>query len=320
MNGSNLVSAAGIVTEIERYSIHDGPGVRTVVFLKGCQLHCSWCCNPETINPVIEMGYFEHLCTHCHNCIQDCPFGAISILQDSQLITKRSICYENCYGRVDEFPCTIHCYAEARKSIGEQKTVAEILEVVEKDRNYYLRTGGGVTLTGGEISMQPQFASALIQAIKQNWIDVAIETNGFGDFAFYEQISPFLSFAFFDIKTLDPLKHISFTGGSVEKIKSFARRFSALSKKNEIEVVVRVPLVPGFNDDSDQLTQIAKFVAEELPDINKIELLPFHKLGLNKYRSIGKEYDFENFQTIDLEKVEKFSHVFANFGIQTVSF
>lgn len=315
-----LTDKTGIVTEIERYSIHDGPGVRTVIFLKGCQLNCLWCCNPETIKPYIEMSWFKHLCIHCNNCVEDCPYDAISISDDGQPIANRNICKKNCFGKVDIFPCTARCYTGARTAFGARMSVSQVVLEVEKDRNLYKRTGGGVTLTGGEVSMQPDFAIALSKVLHQKWIDLAIETNGFGDIDFYHNIAKYLSFAFFDIKILDPRLHKKYTGGSVDVIINFAKEFSKIAELNEIDVVVRIPIIPGFNDDIQKVTQIARFVKEELNGINKIELLPFHKLGQDKYESIGRVYAYQGFDSFNTSMLQKYAEEIKRIGINVVSF
>ena len=315
-----LTERSGIVTEIERYSIHDGPGVRTVVFLKGCQLNCLWCCNPETINSYIEMAWFKHLCMHCFNCIEDCPYGAISKDENGQLITDRSICKKYCFGKVESFPCTNRCYTGARKAIGTRMTVDQVVMEVEKDRNLYKRTGGGVTLSGGEVSLQPDFAIALSKIFRQRWIDLAIETNGFGDRNFYHSIAPYLSFVFFDIKTLDPYLHKKFTGGSVDVVINFSKDFSKIALLNNIDVVVRIPIIPGFNDGVQHITQIARFVKEELNGINKIELLPFHKLGQNKYESLDRVYKYQRLDSFNTVTSEEYKDEIKKYGIEIVSF
>lgn len=315
-----LTDKAGIITEIERYSIHDGPGVRTVVFLKGCQLNCLWCCNPETLKPFIELAWFEHLCMHCKNCIEDCPYGSIKEGDDGQLITNRSICRKYCFGKVDIFPCTTRCYSEARKAIGTLMSVNQVVVEVEKDRNLFKRTGGGVTLSGGEVSMQPDFAIALSKVLSERWINVAIETNGFGDIDFYRNIARYLSFAFFDIKTLDPYLHKKFTGGSVDTVIEFSKEFSKIAERNEIDVIARIPIIPGFNNDIQHISQIARFVKEELNGINKIEILPFHKLGQNKYESIGRVYKYQEFNSFKTSMFEEYKEEINKFGIDVISF
>lgn len=311
---------SGIITEIERYSIHDGPGVRSVVFLKGCQLRCKWCCNPETFVPEIEMGYFKDLCINCGRCIKDCPYEAIKFDSELVLFTDRNICRKYCIGILDKFPCTEHCYTSARKEIGVRKTVNEIVKEVERDRKYYQQTGGGVTITGGEISFQSNFALTLINLLHNKWIDVGIETNGMGLPDFYERIFKFISFAFLDIKILKENDHLKWTNSSNRKILNTAILFSDLSKKYNVRIIVRVPIIPTVNDKGEIIESILEFLYKNAPNLREIEFLPYHKLGRSKYKSIGLEYELDGINPMDEEIMDDFETLSKEKGFIPVRF
>ena len=310
----------GIVTEIERYSIHDGPGVRSVVFLKGCQLRCKWCCNPETFLPYVEMGYFKDLCINCGRCIEDCPYGAIKFDNEMSLTTDRNVCLQQCYMKVDKFPCTEHCYTGARKEIGKRMTVNEIIFEVEKDRKYYQRTGGGVTITGGEISLNPHFVIALIMKLHSKWINTAIETNGMGKSDLYEELFKYLSVVFLDIKLMNEEQHKKWTKASNMTILNNARLFSELSKRNNVRVIIRVPIIPGVNDTKEEINSLLNFLSVNAQNLKEIEFLPYHKLGRGKYKSIGLDYELDGIDLLDEGKISEFEYLAKSYKFIPVNF
>jgi len=314
------MSVSGIVTEIERYSIHDGPGIRTVVFLKGCPIRCRWCCNPETFTPHVEMGYFKDKCIPGCRCTQDCPYGAISGDPANGMITNWVICQQKCYGKTETFPCTQHCYTQARKNIGTRMTVEEVLEEVEKDHQLYDRSEGGVTLTGGEVAYQPEFTLSLLSEFKMRWIDTAIETNGFGKPGFYQRIAPYLDFVFLDIKSASTHKNREWTGSSNQVVFKNAVILSELSQEFGFELVIRTPIVPGFNDCVEDIEEIASFVSTNLPCVSGMELLPYHKLGRGKYKSIGVEYQLPSMEPPSKEIMSELESVIVRKNIQVINY
>lgn len=311
---------SGIITEIERYSIHDGPGIRTVVFLKGCPIQCKWCCNPETHASYIEMGYFKDQCFNSGRCIKACPYGAITLNQEIGITIDRAICQRYCYKNIEDFPCSQVCYSGARRNIGIRMTVQEILKEVEKDRQLYERSNGGVTLSGGEVSSQPQFASTLLKTLSNRWIHTAIETCGVGRYSFYDQIAPNLNFAFFDIKSMFNEKHEEWTKASNTQILRNAITLYELSMKYGFSMVIRTPVIPGFNDTDDDIKEIAKFIANNLSGIEGIELLPYHKLGRGKYQSIGKEYELKHLEPPSQERMKYLEGLVKDIGVKILHF
>ncbi len=314
------MQANGYVTEIERYSIHDGPGIRSVVFLKGCQLRCAWCCNPETMEQSPEMSFIQEKCIHCLKCVEDCPHGAITVDAGGSLDTNRYVCTEQCYGTTDNFECARRCFSGARKTIGQRMTVEQVVAEVEKDHQLYERTGGGVTLSGGEVSCQPEFTLALLKGMKENWIDTAVETNGNGQNGFLERISPYVDFFFLDIKCLDNEKHLRWTGGSNKLILNTAIKLSEGARLGHFSLVIRTPVIPGLNDTPEDLKEIGMFIRDALRSVPKWELLPFHRLGRGKYTSLGREYPMDNVEPVSPQKIKELETTVRDLGVLMVRY
>lgn len=224
----------GRIFDIQRYSIHDGKGIRTIVFLKGCVLRCRWCCNPESQEYDIQTMM-----------VQGKP-----------------------------------------KVIGRDVTVAEVMKTVEKDRQYYWRTGGGLTLSGGESLCQPEFATALLQAAQESGISTAMESMGCAKWETIEKLLPYLDQYLLDIKHMNPRKHKEFTGRSNELMIENAMK---IAKSGMTELSIRVPVIPGFNDTEEEIRQIAAYTAT-LPNVKRMHLLPYHRLGQDKYTGLNREY------------------------------
>ena len=224
----------GRIFDIQRFSIHDGPGIRTIVFLKGGVLRCRWCCNPESQSHDIQ---------------------------------------------------TMIVHGKP-KTIGEDTTVEKVMEIVEKDRNYYRRSGGGLTLSGGESLVQPEFARDLLRAAKESGINTAMESTACAKYEVIETILPYLDTYLMDIKHVNPAKHKEFTGMPNELILENARK---IAESGMTELVIRVPVIPGFNDRKDEIEAIARFAAS-LKGVKKMHLLPYHRLGQDKYEGLGREY------------------------------
>lgn len=230
----DYLKTKGRIFDIQRFSIHDGPGIRTIVFLKGCVLRCRWCCNPESQSHEIE---------------------------------------------------TMIVHGKP-KTMGEDTTVEKVMEIVEKDRTYYRRSGGGLTLSGGESLVQPAFARDLLRAAKESGINTAMESTACAKYEVIETILPYLDTYLMDIKHMNSVKHKEFTGMPNELILENAKKIAA---SGMTELVIRVPVIPGFNDRQDEIEAIARF-AGSLPGVKKMHLLPYHRLGQDKYEGLGREY------------------------------
>ncbi len=246
----------GRIFDIQRYSIHDGVGIRTIVFLKGCALRCRWCCNPESQSREIE----------------------------TMIINNK------------------------KKIMGRDVTVQEIMETVRRDMPYYTRSDGGLTLSGGECLLQPEFAKALLQAAKDMGVNTAIESTGFAKYETIEQILPFLDTYLMDIKHLDSTKHKEYTGVDNKLILENAQK---IAKSRQTELIIRVPVIPGFNDSEKEIRDIALF-ADSLSGVRKIHLLPYHSFGRGKYEGLNRDYGMGNVSHIDNDTMMKLKEAVEN--------
>lgn len=314
-----LGKISGIITEIERYGIHDGPGIRTVVFLKGCPLRCSWCCNPETQVKYIETAYFDDRCIGCGRCSKDCPYSAITI-QGEGMFTDYTVCREHCYGEKEQFPCTRHCYTGARKTIGEPMTVQQLYEKLSRDISFYENTGGGITVSGGEPILQPEYLYAVLRYCKENWVDTALETCGIGNIEDYECIAPYLDTLFVDVKSMDTGRHKRWTGCGNTGILTSVQHLSRMASEFDFEMYVRVPVIPGFNDTAEDILEIGRFVRDKCPGARGVELLPYHKLGRGKYKSLGREYMIHSLEPPKEEKMDELRAVLLGLGLKLYKF
>ncbi len=314
-----LPEKEGILVKIQRFTIHDGPGIRTLVSLKGCFLKCSWCFNPETQKKYPEMMYLKQDCINCGECIKKCPYNAIYI-SGKRLITDREICDNKCYGRVDIFPCTIDCFSRARKVCGEIRKIEDIVNIVCKDQLLYKRTGGGVTISGGEPTFQSQFCILLAKSFKKHWIHTAIETCGAGDISVYRELLPWLDFIFLDIKHINSGRHKTLTGIGNQQILSNAIEIAKKANKERIPLVVRIPIIPGKTDSKNNVGEIASFVSKEMPKIKGIELMPYHKLGIVKYKSLGLEYELKDTKLPAEQEVAELEELIKTYGVAIIKY
>lgn len=249
----------GRIFDIQRYSIHDGPGIRTIVFLKGCVLRCRWCCNPES----------------------------------------------------QEYKIQTMTVAGKEKLIGRDVTVDEVMREIVKDNQYYRRSGGGVTLSGGETLCQPEFAAALLQACKDNGLHTAIESTACAPFETIEKILPYLDLYLMDIKHIDSAKHKEFTGKSNELILENAVKLGKAAK----ELIIRVPVIPTFNNTEKEIRAIADF-ASKIPNVRELHLLPYHRLGQDKYEGLGREYTLKNIEPMTDEYMQTLLKAADGFGLR----
>ncbi|MDD5093493.1 MAG: glycyl-radical enzyme activating protein [Dehalococcoidia bacterium] len=264
-----------LVFDIKRHSLDDGPGIRTVIFFKGCPLRCSWCHNPESIDPGPEIGFYPSACIRCGDCAAACPNGAAHLdlpgRIDRAACKRCGTCVEACPGR-------------GLRQIGRFYEIDELVEIVLRDEAYYETSGGGVTLSGGEPTLFIDYTSLLLQQLKQNGIQTAIETCGFFDFdEFNKKILGWLDLILFDIKLADPELHRKYTGKENEVIFSNLAR---LVRERPSGVIPRVPLIPGITAQAKNLEQIAAMFKEI--GVRRCWLLPYNPLGLSKGERIGK--------------------------------
>jgi pyruvate formate lyase activating enzyme len=266
----------GIVSDIQRFSVHDGPGIRTTVFLKGCQMRCRWCHNPEALRPGPELELFLDKCIGCGACLKVCPRAAHA-METGRRVFRRELC--TACGT-----CARSCYAEALVLVGREMTAAEALAEVVQDREFYANSGGGVTLSGGEPLYQPDFAREILRLAKQAGIHTAIETNLAWPWERIEPILDVTDLVMADIKMMDPAAHQEWTGVSNEMVPDNVQRLGRSGKP----LLVRTPIVPGVNDTIAEIGRIARFIAG-LANLVCYELLPFNPLAAGKYKSLGME-------------------------------
>lgn len=266
----------GTIFNIQKMSIHDGPGIRTTVFFKGCPLKCLWCSNPESQKLEKEVACFHARCVSCGYCAQVCPKGLIGA-QPPFAIINREEC-DLCG------ICVKECCTNAKKIVGEEYTVDELLKEIVKDKSFYDSSGGGVTFSGGEPLMQPLFLKGMLKACKEAGIHTAIETTGMADREVLLEVASLLNLIYFDVKHMDDAVHKDITGVSNEKILA---NLTALAEIHD-NIVVRIPVIPGINDSKENLRKTADYAAAL--SISLIELLPYHNLGEVKYGQLGREY------------------------------
>lgn len=291
----------GVIFDIQHYSIHDGPGIRTTVFLKGCPLRCLWCSNPESQRDRPEIMFDAFRCTRCGRCVEVCPHN-VSVKQENEIRISRELC-QGCAA------CVAECPSEARQLVGRTWGVEEVLQEVVKDRLFYENSGGGVTLSGGEPMSQPDFTSALLKMCKEKGIHTVLDTSGYVQMDLLDRVLEYVDMILFDLKQMDPHKHKEYTGVSNELILENARKIAS----QKIPMVIRIPLIPGYNDTDKNSESCARFVKGL--GINTIELLPFHRLCVSKYTKLQKEWKLDEVVSPSQERLEKIQGIFTVQGL-----
>lgn len=293
-----------IVCEIQRYAIHDGPGIRTLVFLKGCPLKCLWCSNPETQKKENELYYSIEKCLLCGNCVKVCSKNALTKTEKGIKI-NRELC-DGCG------LCTNACPASALELVGEIISVERVFEEIIKDEMFYKQSGGGITISGGEVLANSAFALELLKICKDNYVNTAIETSGYGSFENLKQLSRYTDIILYDIKHTDNGMHQRFTGVSNRLILENIKKLSAIHNN----IIIRVPLIPNINDDEENIKNTAKLALE--CSIKEIHLLPYHSLGVDKYRRLQREYELKDLKKQDKAYIEKLKQLVEEFGIKCI--
>jgi len=270
----------GQVFDVQRYSIHDGPGIRTTVFLKGCPLTCLWCQNPESQLRRSQLFFLADRCQGCGVCVSVCPNGAVKLV-DGKSLTDRDLCDGT-------GTCVPACPNEARSLVGRRATASEIFREVAADAIFYESSGGGVTLSGGEPLAQSTFSAALLGLCREAGFHTAVETCGHASWRAVSEVVPLADLVLFDFKHMDPQAHSRCTGVSNDLILDNARRIHHELGK---AMIARVPIVPGYNDSTENISAVAKFVADEFGGSVAVNLIPYHRMGGSKLERLGRSAD-----------------------------
>lgn len=298
----------GTIFNIQKYSIHDGPGIRTIVFLKGCPLRCRWCSNPESGARGMQVIYNRNLCVNCDGCMKSCM--------------PKAICHDETFGRViDHLRCDlcrecIHsCPGRALKFIGKTVSTEEVIRQVRKDAIFYRKSGGGVTLSGGEPYVQSQFTAELLRRLKQNRISTAVETTGAVPFESIECSMMDVDLFLYDVKHMDAKVHRRYTGVGNENIQENLRKLNERGK----HIWIRVPLIAGVNDTLDNMERVFT-LAQELECVQRVELLPYHEYGVNKYAQLGMEYELKGMKPPAEAQIDQILNLASDYhdGLQVI--
>jgi pyruvate formate lyase activating enzyme len=292
----------GIVFDIQHFSLHDGPGIRTIVFLKGCPLICAWCSNPESQKKEPELIYSLEKCLESYECIDVCPVDAIKAAERGVLIDR-----EKCIG-CDA--CSQVCPGKALHLSGMRMSTSQVLEKVMRDKEFYIASGGGMTLSGGEPLTQPDFSLALLQSAHEKGLHTAVETTGFAEVSTMERVLRETDLILFDIKHIDPIMHLEGTGEDNLIILANARRAASLG----VEMIFRVPVIPNYNDQIETIQSIA-YLGVEL-GLKELHLLPYHTFGRAKYERLGRKYPLPDLPSSTMDQMEKLRSAAQITGIE----
>ena len=293
--------AKGIVFDIQRFSIHDGPGIRTIIFLKGCPLRCRWCSNPESQKMKPELMYRSDQCIRCGSCFKVCKVGAINL--GKEYIVDREKC-TSCG------ECVLVCPGSALLMKGKTMTVEEVIKEARKDSIQYYRSDGGITLSGGEALVQSEFAKELFKACKAQGWHTAVETEGYTNEEVIGDVMPYVDLVMLDIKSVDPKKHVEFTGVDNKTILKNAKIIQEITN-----TVIRIPVIPEFNASREEITDIIKFV-KTLPNVKKVHLLPYHRYGENKYKLLNREYEMKDTKELSDDYKSELKQIVESYGLE----
>jgi len=297
----SFLITTGTVFNIQRYSIHDGPGIRTTVFLKGCPLNCWWCQNPESQLSGQEMIFWGDRCIGCRACSLNCPSGAIQ-MKNKKPVTDKNKC--NLCGE-----CSRNCPAQAREIIGEKLTAEEVIKEIEKDLVFYEESGGGVTFSGGEPLKQSEFLKSLLNCCQEKKIHTAVDTSGYISWEILDKIIPKVDLFLYDLKIMDSKKHKKYTGVYNEIILENLKKLSSIHNN----IFVRFPVIPGINDDYQNIREIGEFLSSL--KITQVNLLPYHHIGMDKYKRVGRTYKLADIRSPSKEKLSEIFAILRKFNL-----
>ncbi|WP_198368794.1 glycyl-radical enzyme activating protein [Roseomonas rosulenta] len=299
---ATAAGAAGVtgrVLNIQHFCTNDGPGIRTTVFLKGCTLRCAWCCNPESIRPKPELAFDVRKCIgekECGLCLKECPEDALYVVEaDGKVRVNWDLC-------TDCGKCVPACPTEALFQFGREMTVEEVLAEVEQDAAFYQESGGGLTLSGGECTLQPEFSAALLAEARRRGINTAIETAGNVPWDYFQQVLQHVDIVMHDHKLTDPGRHKRWAGVSNARIlENFRRAYTTFP---QTRFVARTPVIPGVNDDEEHIRSVLAFI-RPYPNVVDYQLLPYHRYGEGKYGFLGRVYALKDFPSVPAETLRR---------------
>lgn len=297
-----------LVFNIQKFSVHDGDGIRTTIFFKGCPLHCEWCHNPESQHYEKELILHRHKCTACGMCLKKCPEGANELV-DGKLVFHRDKC--TACGR-----CIDWCMSEARELAGKEYTVDELVKAAKKDMPFYEQSGGGVTLSGGEVmSMQDfDFVAELCRRLKREGISVFIDTSGFAPYERFERILPYVDAFLYDIKNIDPELHRENAGVDNTLILANLIRLAG----DGARIYLRLPVIDGKNGRAENIEKLVEFLHANHIEPYRINLLPYHDIGKGKYAALDRPYDEESMKIPPKERMEALKTMLETHGFHNI--
>jgi pyruvate formate lyase activating enzyme len=304
LNG-HKTSEEGIIFNIQRYSIHDGPGIRTTIFLKGCPLRCKWCSNPESYSSSPEIFFRTDKCDYCGKCLEVCSPKAISISENSIEI-DRDLC-DLC------LKCEEICHNGVINCTGKKVSVKEVVLEAMQDEMFYNNSGGGITISGGEPLFQPKFTLNLLKEFKEKSIHTTIDTTGYAAWKDFNEILNYTDLLLYDIKHLNSEIHLKYTGVRNELI---LKNFENILKKGS-RIWIRVPVIPSFNDSIQFMNELGKFLTKK--PIEKVSVLPYHEWGKHKYKYLGRVYPLSNAQFIDEKIIQDFKKVLDSYDLNVTT-
>jgi len=301
MNSEVIDKERGLIFLIQSYSIQDGPGIRTTVFMKGCPLRCPWCHNPESLNSYPELMTHDTKCIACGKCVDACPVEVVTLSKQGGRKIDRDRC-NLC------FECVEVCPADALTKVGEYMTVEQVVDEVEKDELFYWRSGGGVTISGGEPLLQGPFVTNVLRACKERGLHTALDTCGYSPWPLLEKVLEYVDLVLFDIKHMDPKAHEEATGVSN------ALPLENLYKiRDQKKVWLRIPLIPGYNDSEENLKKISA-LGQEI-GAERISILPFNKFGDGKYENLGRQIPITEVKPPSRERLHEIQQSIASIGL-----
>ncbi|WP_155320638.1 glycyl-radical enzyme activating protein [Desulfosarcina ovata] len=306
-----------LITEIQRFCLQDGPGIRSTIFIKGCPLHCPWCHNPETQHTEKEFYYHSDKCVHCGKCVEVCPSGASTMETSADGKPVLNINRSKCAGCVN-MSCIEACPTGAREAVGQQLEFDAIIKEVISDRPFYKNSGGGVTISGGDPLLFPKFTLEIAKKLKEEQIHVGIETSCFAKWEKIQPLLPYVGMFLVDIKSLDPIKHKETVGWPLEPILSNIQKLL----ESGANVRIHLPIIPGFNDTNKDFEAYVEFLRQFVEyNIHGVDALPYHVYGESKYRFLGRhdEYQFKNVKNMPAGNLKPLVQALKAAGIKKIT-